>query len=222
MADNPHSLIQKAAEQLTLGSSAEMPAERFLELESKGDFTGERLFVQKPEVYQAIIALSAEGIGQIKIGTIMGVSPNTVRAVQRREGVSIDIVKKGLAELCHAGARLALEGINEDLSDRLRRLAISTKDKAIVAGVLVEKGQLLAGEATARVEVTELQKPDHDAFNAYVSNLKSANAMSLGGGSLGEKGNEAGDLGADQEAVTDMQSEVKSAEVVDNQQEESK
>src|SRR4051794_21807754 len=97
-----HSLIQQAEQQLPLLSSAEMDGAHFLELERNGEFTGERLFKQQPELYQAIVSLSAEGVGQIKIGQILKVSPNTVRAVQKREGVSIDIVKKDLAELCHA------------------------------------------------------------------------------------------------------------------------
>ena len=49
----------------------------------------------------------------------------------------------------------------------------------MVYGILVQNGQLLAGQPTARVEVTEIKRPEHDDWNEYVRGLAQANAVPL-------------------------------------------
>lgn len=205
--EEKHSLIRQEGEQPALFTSADMDGAVFAEDEQRvlGEYTGERLFQRKPETYRLIVQLLAEGIGQIKIGALLQVSPNTVRAVSAREGHSVDIVKKRLSARCLGVAGLALEGIEEDLSDPLRRRLTSTKDKALVVGILTDKGLLMAGEATSRMEISDITKPSHDDFNAYIAGLKSAatrgdgeNPGTKGGGSAGsvievpKAGNEGG------------------------------
>ncbi len=139
-------------EQLQLFSSDQLPAEFFSEEESRGVFTGARLFSAKPELYKAIIALSAEGLGAIRIGRVLRVSPNTVLAVRAREPSEIDIEKKRLSELSREAARMCVEGIVEMLSDPDQTKKMSLKDKGIVFGILTEKSELLSGSPTARVQ----------------------------------------------------------------------
>lgn len=148
------------------------------------------MFDQRPETYQRIVSLLAEHVGVIKIGRLLKVSPNTVRAVQLREGISIDIEKRGIANLCHQGARLAAEGIIEDLSDPVKRGKIAARDKAVIVGVMVDKGQLLAGEATQRLELHEIKTPDHDDFNAYIAGLP--RVTGLAGETAAQKGGVSG------------------------------
>jgi hypothetical protein len=131
-----------------------MPASFFAESESAGEFTGARLFSSRPETYKAIIALTSEGIGAIRIGKILGVSPNTVLAVRSREPESIDIEKRRLSGLSREAARMCVEGIIEMLCDPEQVKEMSIKDKGIVFGILAEKSELLSGSPTQRVQNT--------------------------------------------------------------------
>lgn len=190
MDDELPSLLSGAAKEQ--GELLPRPAGFFFsDLESKGDFTGERLFQQRPDTYRAAVVLLGQKMGVIQIGKLLRVSPNTIIAVRDREGVSIDIVKEHLARTAHAGATLASEGIVVALnriSQRAEQLDVKDlKDLAVVYGILVQNGQLLAGQPTARVELTELQRPGHEDFNEYIRNLPQANATHLGGEKLALK-----------------------------------
>jgi hypothetical protein len=147
----------------------------FAELESKGEFTGDRLFQQRPDTYKAVVVLLGQGLGVIRIGKLLSVSPNTVLAVRKREGASIDVVKQHLAAVAHDGAALASEAIVEALNNiapNAKNLGVKElKELAVVYGILVQNGQLLAGQPTARLELSEAQKPQHEDFNRYLASL---------------------------------------------------
>lgn len=148
------SLIKSTDQQLPLFGSDQMDAV-FFSAEESGEtpeFTGVRLFSARPETYKAIVALSAEGLGAMRIGKILHVSPNTVLAVRAREPESIDIEKRRLAGLSREGARMCVEGIIEMLLDPEQLKKISLKDKGIVFGILAEKSELLSGSPTARLQ----------------------------------------------------------------------
>lgn len=147
------SLIKADEAQLKLFSSDQMDAAFFAEEESGPNrvFTGARLFAQNPELYKAIVALSAEGLGAIRIGRILHVSAHTVQAVREREPEAVAIEKNRIANLSRAGARMCVEGILDMLSDPEQAKKISLKDKGIVFGILVEKDELLSGSPTSRV-----------------------------------------------------------------------
>jgi len=83
----------------------------------------------------------------------LGVSRNTVAAVQEREGISIEQHKKELLRNVRTAARLSVERVVE-----LVPAITNAKDAAIVAAVMVDKLQLLSGEATARVERVEVSQ----------------------------------------------------------------
>lgn len=158
----------------------------FAELEAKGDFTGERLFHQRPDVYKAVVLLLAQQMGVIRIGKLLSVSPNTVMAVRDREGVTIDQVKLRLADVAHSGALLASESILEALNEKAKTAHLLSvrdlKDIAVVYGILVQNGQLLAGQPTARLEMTEAQKPQHEDFNRYLAGLPTAQVIDIAEG----------------------------------------
>lgn len=177
MSDAPSFLLP--AEQESLPG---LPAPAFFaEMEAKGEFTGERLFLQRPDTYKALVVLLGQGLGVIRIGKLLGVSPNTVMAVRKREGATIEHVKEHLAEVAHAGATLASESLLlalNEIAQRAHLLGVKDlKDLAVTYGILVQNGQLLAGQPTARVEITDLRKPEHDDFNRYIQGL--ANATDL-------------------------------------------
>lgn len=158
-------------------------------MEAKGEFTGERLYQQRPDTYKAVVVLLGQGVGVIRIGQLLGVSPNTVLAVRDRESIAIDIVKEHLARVAHNGAALAGEGLVDQLSKVLRDAAKrdhatldvkELKDLAVIFGIFTTNGQLLAGEPTSRVEVTDFSKTSpHDAFNDYLASLQPAKTTHL-------------------------------------------
>lgn len=133
-----------------LFSEAEIGAEK---LEVTGEFSGERLLARRPEVYRAILSMSAEGLSVSAMARAFGVSRNTIAAVQDREGFSIEQHKKELLRNVRTAARLSVERVVE-----LVPSITSAKDAAIVAAVMVDKLQLLSGEATARVERVEVSQ----------------------------------------------------------------
>ena len=133
-----------------LFSEAEIGAEK---LEATGEFSGERLLARRPEVYRAILSMSAEGLSVSAMARAFGVSRNTIAAVQDREGFSIEQHKKELLRNVRTAARLSVERVVE-----LVPTINNAKDAAIVAAVMVDKLQLLSGEATARVERVEVSQ----------------------------------------------------------------
>ena len=90
-----------------LFSEAEIGAEK---LEATGEFSGERLLARRPEVYRAILSMSAEGLSVSAMARAFGVSRNTIAAVQDREGFSIEQHKKELLRNVRTGRGSRLRG----------------------------------------------------------------------------------------------------------------
>lgn len=213
MSESRQSLIEQAKQQPqqpTLfggGGSEAMDAALFAADEGSRnpEFTGARLFAQKPDIYKSIIALSAEGLGVLRIARVLHVSPNTVLAVRQREPAAVDIERKRLAGLSREAARMCVEGILEMLADPKQVAKMSIRDKGIVAGILVEKSELLSGGPTARVE-THGQSASVDVVE-YLRWIKEEYASRIGSGAEKEgqralaggsvAGGGAADVGAD-------------------------
>lgn len=107
-----------------------------------GEFTGERLAARDPERYRAICSALANGMGIRRIARAYRVSTNTVAVIRGVEGLSIETIKQGLAASCRHGAAMAVERIIEEM-DLIKRESLP-----IVAGVLIDKAQLLEGQPT--------------------------------------------------------------------------
>lgn len=167
MTTGPGSLLQAAADAdraappFSFFSEVQEEAEKCLA--ESGEFTGERLFRDRPGVYAAAVRMIAEGQSISATSRALGISRNTVCAVRDREGVSVEQEKKELLRDLRRASRLGVEKVLELLPDTK-----SAKDAAIVTAVMVDKGQLLAGEATSRVERVEA-KPDQ--VKAFLDSL---------------------------------------------------
>jgi len=175
-----------------LFSEQEIGAEK---LEATGEFSGERLLARRPEVYRAILSMSAEGLSVSAMARAFGVSRNTIAAVQDREGFSIEHLKKELLRNVRTAARLSVERVVE-----LVPSITSAKDAAIVAAVMVDKLQLLSGEATARVERVEVSQDKLSEMLACLPELEAelVPVTGSGGSGSGQKGQDvAGCLGLD-------------------------
>lgn len=194
----------KAAESAAplLFNFEELSAEK---LEGVGEFTGERLLARRPDAYQAIIRMSAEGLSISAQARALGVSRNTVCAVRDREGFSIEQDKKDLLRDVRRAARLSVERAIE-LVPGIQ----SAKDAAIVAAVMIDKMQLLSGEATARVERVEVSQDKLSEMLASLPVLDAEVVPATGphGSAAGQKGPDAlglpgaGSMGA--EGVIDI------------------
>ena len=167
MSTGPASLIQAAAEAdraappFSFFSDVQEEAEK--SLAAAGEFTGERLFRDRPAVYAAAVRMIAEGLSISAAARALGISRNTVCAVRDREGVSVEQEKKDLLRDLNRASRLGVEKVLELLPETK-----SAKDAAIVAAVMIDKRQLIGGEATSRVERVDV-KPDQ--VKAYLDAL---------------------------------------------------
>lgn len=189
MSKPPASLIQAAAQAeaaapaLSFFSEVEEAEKRLAEA---GEFTGERLFRDRPGIYAAVVRMAAEGQSISAAARALGVSRNTVCAVRDREGYSVEQDKKELLKDLRRASRLGVEKVIELLPDTK-----AAKDAAIVAAVMVDKMQLLSGEATARVERVEIRP---DQVRAFVDSLPVIEAelvedisTGLSGGTVAQK-----------------------------------
>ena len=184
-----------------LFAEAEIGAEK---LEATGEFSGERLLARRPEVYRAICRMSAEGLSMSAMARALGVSRNTVAAVQEREGISIEQHKKELLRNVRTAARLSVERVVE-----LVPTINNAKDAAIVAAVMVDKLQLLSGEATSRVEKVEVSQDKLSEMLASLPLLEAEVVEITGphGSGSGQKGLAAGSLPGVGLASADIESE---------------
>lgn len=168
-ADSDASLILGNGEQLTLMPTevldeAGLPPAAYADAESRGRFTGERLFLSNPKLYQAIARLLARGETYREIADICQVSTQTVTGVAYRERVPVETLRERIARVGLDVSRLSLEAMLEILSDPIARAKISIKDLAVVHGIATSNAQLLNGGATSRVDVVPITAPGHDDY----------------------------------------------------------
>ena len=173
----------------------------FERLEAVGEFTGERLLARRPETYRALVRMLAEGLSGSSIARACQVSRNTVAAVREREGFSIEQQKKELLTTIRRGSQVAAERVVE-LIPHIQ----NAKDAAITLAVLVDKAQLLAGEATSRVERVDATEDKLRDMLASLPVLEAEVVPATGpsSGAPGQKGPDAGALPGRSEALVDI------------------
>jgi len=154
-----------ANQQLQLFDSSQMDSAFFAAEESKRppSFTGARLLKFRPDSYKHIVDMSAEGISAADIAKIEEVSESTVYAVRRRNRQQIEVIKLQLAGLSFEAAQACVEGIADmRINDPERWKKVSAKDKAVAFGIMVDKGLLMSGSPTARLQIMSNDPPDYD------------------------------------------------------------
>ena len=156
MSKTSASLLDAAAQ-----AAASAPALSFFseievaekQLAEAGEFTGERLFRDRPEVYEEIIRLYAEKQGIRMIARICKVSVNTVYAVLEREPAAVETAKKRIINNLRKAAEIGSERMPEVMQE------LAADKLAVPLAITLDKLQLLTGEPTARVEKVEI-RPD--------------------------------------------------------------
>jgi len=114
-----------------------------------GASTGERLFSQRPDLYQSIVYLLSQGTGIREIKRITGVHHRTIEAVLTREGQTIDTARRELGARALRVASMGVERLEEIVAGDT---TVKAGELAMVVGVLTDKAQLLTGGVTQRVE----------------------------------------------------------------------
>ena len=121
-------------------------------------FTGERLLANHPETYRQIVHMLGQGVGIREIKRRLGVHHRTIQAVSIREGTTIDTLRRELGARALGVAGLALEA----LEDRIVSGGVKPGELAMAIGILVDKGQILTGGVTGRVEKIERHQVEKD------------------------------------------------------------
>jgi hypothetical protein len=112
----------------------------------KGNYTGERLKVLRPETYRRVVQLLAEPREHVSIREICRqchVTDDTVKAIEGRETVAIAARKEVLMVQAARIAKLAYDRVEDQIDSAPLPQAVVT------AGVFTDKLQLLSGDATA-------------------------------------------------------------------------
>jgi predicted Zn-ribbon and HTH transcriptional regulator len=157
----------------------------------KGNYTGERLKVLRPETYRRVVQLLAEPREHVSIREICRqchVTDDTVKAVERREAISIAARKEQLMVQAARIAKLAYDRVEDQIDSAPLPQAVVT------AGVFTDKLQLLSGQATPTINVThkidfvaELQKLKDEA-RARFAELKRIQLALPGGDTIADSG----------------------------------
>lgn len=162
--------------QQKLFTTAEMPETLFEDLESKGEYTAERLFKFQRERYDIICRMLTEGMSNITISRVMACAEKTVAAVRQRELALLPMpdVKIAMSQRWAGTFHIAQDIMQEIASDPKRRAKVSFKDAAIAGSIATQNHQLLTGDATSRVEYVDPGSSEHNDLNAFLATLKSA------------------------------------------------
>ena len=156
------------SEQLTLSAEISDAGMELLHVDQDakaGRCTGARLEARR-EMRDGILAALAEGaVGTRRIAAMFGVSREAVRALRARaiQTGDLDQVKQRLGRSFLALAEAASDRMLDEI-DEMPRASLP-----IVGGVATDKGQLLTGGVTARVE--RLDGLTADSVNALIDAL---------------------------------------------------
>jgi len=135
----------------SLFSEDEMALEKMGSPVFTGASTGDRLIVQRPDLYRITVQLLGQGTGIREIKRLTGLHHRTIEAVMIREGATIDTHRKELGARALKVAALGVERLEEIIADG----AIKPGELSMAVGILIDKGQVLTGGVTARVEKIE-------------------------------------------------------------------
>jgi hypothetical protein len=130
-------------------------------------YTGELLLRTRPKVYRQIVRLLSEGVSANQICKLCHVTRETVRAVERREGVEISARKKSIIGILSNVAELGAGRMEETIGKA------SLRDAAIGTGIAVDKMLALLGQSPA-VQIANIVMPtpqDREERNAIHARL---------------------------------------------------
>jgi hypothetical protein len=144
-------MTSKESNPASLFSEEELALEKVGSPVFTGASTGERLLNQRPDLYRITVQLLGQGTGIREIKRLTGLHHRTIEAVMIREGSTIDTHRKELGARALKVAAMGVERLEEIIADG----AIKPGELSMAVGILIDKGQVLTGGVTARVEKVE-------------------------------------------------------------------
>src|SRR5260370_13283921 len=128
---------------IVIQSSNGQPLSQPHRAKPKGNYTGERLKVLRPEIYRRVVRLLAEPRQYVSYREICRqchVTDDTVKAVEQREAIPIATRKQALMEQAARIARLAADRVEEQIDS-------ATLPQAVVTmGVMTDKVLALSAD----------------------------------------------------------------------------
>lgn len=121
------------------------------EREKLARYTRDQIKARRPESYAEAVRLLAAGFGIVKVAGMLGFAVDSIRAIRDYE-TSLSTAKETLGRRLRAIGGIAVESIEEDFADPKRRAKISTKDKAIIAGIVIQRGEELLNGGPASTQ----------------------------------------------------------------------
>lgn len=113
------------------------------------NYTGDRLFKERPRLYRLITSMLAEGVlSQKAIERATRVDHRTIASIERREAQSIPSTKRKLTTGFGQLARMTLERLQEVVPE------MNHAQLAVTAGIATDKFTVLTGDANFRIEHT--------------------------------------------------------------------
>ncbi len=185
------SLIARQAEQVAAAPPlfSEEVLAALTSAEARGEYTGERLFTQRPDIYRATVELLGQGVGVRQIARTLRVSHNTIAAVRRREGDTVDTLKEQTVQALARFVGAASERLLEEVH------AIKLEALPVALGIATEKLLLLTGQATQRVAHVD-EAPQVPAFADWLTERR-ADAIEIPAEVAPKEGPTMGYLGGD-------------------------
>jgi hypothetical protein len=175
MADENGSLTFKEQAQLESAPFlfSKQTMEELTKAERRGEYTLERLRELRPEVIDEIIRLRGQWAGKLRIAKIVGVHHKTVAAVDAAYPEEIEDERQRRVHRLRSAADKLIEQIDDSPEN------VPWNVKGLVASQLLDKAELLDGNATVRTEHNE--RVDIFAqFQAFTEELKKeAEAMDI-------------------------------------------
>jgi hypothetical protein len=136
----------------------------------RGNYTGERLKLLRPETYRRVVELLAEPREQVPydhICRLLRVSEHTVKAIERAESASIAERKQRLLAKALRIANKAADRIEDQVD------GANITQATVAFGVATEKALLLSGDPTLHVGHS-LQLPEPVNIARYFEELHAA------------------------------------------------
>ena len=185
------SLIARHAEQVAAAPPlfSEEVLDALTSAEARGEYTGERLFSQRPDIYRATVELLGQGVGVRQIARTLRVSHNTIAAVRRREGDTVDTLKEATVQALARFVGAASERLLEEVH------SIKLEALPVALGIATEKLLLLTGQATQRVAHVD-EAPQVPAFADWLTERR-ADAIEIPAEVSSKEGAAMGYLGGD-------------------------
>lgn len=121
-------------------------------------YTAHRLRSKHPKTYLAAKSLLAKGVSVNETANLLSLHPYAVEAVRELEKDYVERAKKRLAKNTFAAAELAVEKIKETLLTVSPTKIEDIYRLSLMSGALIEKGSLLSGGATQRIETQDTKR----------------------------------------------------------------